>query len=207
MRKLIIISICGLLVLTSGCSFFSNDTSETENQYISLVYKSPDSKFTYQTYAITDSVLYVNGDKNERTSNSLTEKVVDLVASQMDACNYKRITDKSVKPDIIVDLSFIITTTTAIYPGYWWDWDWWYWYDWYYPIYPYYPYPMYPIASSYSSGSLVIEIVDVNQALTEDNKNVPIVWHGLVRGIIGVDHSDGDMKDAIEKCFTLIPPK
>lgn len=208
MRKKLIIPFCGLLLMAAtSCSFFNNDYDQTEEQFVSLAYKSPDADFSgYRTYVITDDILYVNGDDQERISNDLTDNVIALVAGQMNSLGYTRVADETTAPDLLVDLSYIVTTTTSIYPGYWWDWDYWYWWDWYTPIYPYYPYPMYPISTSYSAGSLIIEIVDMDQEYTA-NENVPIVWHGLVRGILGIEHTAQEREAAINQCFALIPPK
>ena len=94
-----------------------------------------------------------------------------------------------------------------MYPGYWNDWDWW-WDSFYYPWDnwdTYYPYPMPVFTSSYTTGSLIIEIANVAQVASE--ASVPIVWHGLVREILNGKHTRDELLNAITEVFTILPPK
>ena len=172
-RTILILFVTSLLV--GSCSFFNDDYHETVDQFVSVAYRSDNADFSqYETYVVADSILYVDGDKNVRKKNDLTDEVKSVIAGAMNALGYTPFiaSSASSKPDLILDLGYIVSTTTTIYPGYWWGWDYWYCYDWFYPyypydpyypggFYPYYPYPMYPMASSYSSGSLTIDIVDL----------------------------------------------
>lgn len=210
MRKYLSVLLFGVLLLSAGsCSFFVDDYGQTEQQYLSAAYKSSTADFTkYNTYTITDSILYVNSDTKERKSNELTASIINIVRSELNK-NYTEVASDAIAPDLIVDLSFLVSTTTTIYPGYWWGWnDWYYWWDdWYTPFVPYYPYPMYPISTSYSAGSLIIEIADIDSHKNSLINEIPIVWHGLVRGILGESHTASDRELAIRQCFALIPLK
>ena len=208
-------------LLVGSCSFFNDDYQETLDQFVSVAYRADDTDFSqYKTYVIADSILYVDGDKNVRKKNDLTNEVKSVVANQMNTLGYSPFipNDPTSRPDLIVDLSYIVTTTTTIYPGYWWGWDYWYYYDWFYPyypydpyypyypggFYPYYPYPMYPVASSYSTGSLTIDIVDFKNY--KKDTNPAIVWHGLVRSVLISTHSSEERAAAIKQCFEMMPP-
>ena len=208
-------------LLVGSCSFFNDDYQETLDQFVSVAYRADETDFSqYKTYVIADSILYVDGDKNVRKKNDLTNEVKSVVANQMNTLGYSPFipNDPTSRPDLIVDLSYIVTTTTTIYPGYWWGWDYWYYYDWFYPyypfdpyypyypggFYPYYPYPMYPVASSYSTGSLTIDIVDFKNY--KKDTNPAIVWHGLVRSILISTHSSEERAAAIKQCFEMMPP-
>lgn len=217
-RTILFLFVTSLLV--GSCSFWNDDYRETVDQFVSVAYKADNVDFTqYKTFAIADSILYVEGDKNVRQKNNLSEEVKAVVENEMTALGYKLFAPGKGEfstPDLIVDLAYIVNTTTVVYPGYWWDWDyWWYYYDWYPydpffpyypydPFYPYYPYPMYPMASSYSSGSLTIDIVDVKNM--GDDSNPPIVWHGLVRSILNTTHTSSERAAAIGQCFDMVPP-
>ena len=207
--------------LVGSCSFFNDDYQETLDQFVSVAYRADETDFSqYKTYVIADSILYVDGDKNVRKKNDLTNEVKSVVADQMNTLGYSPFipNDPTSRPDLIVDLSYIVTTTTTIYPGYWWGWDYWYYYDWFYPyypfdpyypyypggFYPYYPYPMYPVASSYSTGSLTIDIVDFKNY--KKDTNPAIVWHGLVRSVLISTHSSEERAAAIKQCFEMMPP-
>lgn len=196
-----------------SCSLFNTNYSETIDQFVSVAYKADDIDFAqYKTFVVADSILYVDGEKNVRKKNNLTKEVRDIVTKELTDLGYTPYEPNMAvdKPDLIVDLSYIVTTTTTIYPGYWWGWDYWYYFDWFYPyfpydpFYPYYPYPMYPMVSSYSAGSLTMEIVDIKNLQKEVNP--PIVWHGLVRSILETTHSAQERAQAIEQCFDMMPP-
>jgi hypothetical protein len=215
-RTILILFVTSLLV--GSCSFFNDDYRETIEQFVSVAYKSDNADFSqYETYVVADSILYVDGDKNVRKKNDLTDEVKSVIAGAMNALGYTPFiaSSASSKPDLILDLSYIVSTTTTIYPGYWWGWDYWYYYDWFYPyfpydpyypggFYPYYPYPMYPMVSSYSTGSLTIDMVDIKNL--QKDSNPPIVWHGLVRSILTSAHTSEERADAIAQCFDMMPP-
>jgi hypothetical protein len=210
-----------LFVLVSfvlgSCSFFNDDYQETVDQFVSVAYKADNADFSqFRTYVVADSMLYVDGDKKLRKKNELTEEVKSVISEKMNSLGYSPFDVKagSGRPDLILDLSYIVSTTTTIYPGYWWGWDYWYYYDWFYPyfpydpyypgFYPYYPYPMYPMTSSYSTGSLTIDMVDVKNL--QKDVNPPILWHALVRSVLVTTHTAQERAAAIRQCFDMMPP-
>lgn len=198
-----------LSFVVGSCSYFNDGYEETLDQFVSVAYKSPDADFSkYQTYSVSDALLYVDGEKSNRLPSTLANRLSAVVKEEMNALGYK-LSPVGVPADLLVDLVFIkntITSVTPVVPGYWWDWDWWwseyYPYD---PFFPYYPYPIYPITSSYSTGSLVIEMVDVTSV--SKNDKAPVVWHGLIRSILSNDGIKNGGEDAIAKCFEMMPPK
>ena len=123
----------------------------------------------------------------------------------MNANGYTQV-DADGNPDLLVDLAYIQKANTYMYPGYWNDWDWWWNYN-YYPWFgwgSYYPYQTWFI-TSYTTGSLVIEVADVVNVATE--QNVPVVWHGLVREILNGRHTQQELLEAVNEVFTILPPK
>ena len=207
MKKLFLLFIVAALSSTI-CTVFNEDYDETVEQFVSVAYRSADTDFSqFKTFVVADSILYVDSDKSVRKKNNLTEEVKSAVTSELTSLGYS-VAAAGQAPDMIVDLAYLVSTTTTIYPGYWWGWDYWWYYDWYYPsyypFYPYYPYPMYPVATSYSTGSLIIEIVDY--ANMSEGSNPPIVWHGLVRSILNSSHTSQERAQAIGQCFDMMPP-
>jgi hypothetical protein len=59
--------------------------------------------------------------------------------------------------------------------------------------------------SSYTTGSIVIEVADVVNVATEST--VPVVWHGLVREILNGQHTQQELVSSIDEVFTILPPK
>jgi hypothetical protein len=59
--------------------------------------------------------------------------------------------------------------------------------------------------SSYTTGSIVIEVADVVNVATEST--VPVVWHGLIREILNTNHTQQELLSAIDEVFAILPPK
>lgn len=205
-KRYFILILLSVLALNS-CDLYE-DNNETLGQITSAVIKSPDADFSqYRTFAITDSVLFVNNKDSKRTKTEFSDLIVNCVSEEFETIGYKKITEGD--PDLIIDLTYFeLRNTTVIFdPYYWWDWAWWWDYCPYYPydpFYPYYPYPMPSYYSSYTTGSLVIETVDMTRL--EKEHAVPIVWHAVVRSILGASHSKAEIKEAVDECFTILPP-
>ncbi|MCX6287581.1 MAG: DUF4136 domain-containing protein [Bacteroidetes bacterium] len=111
---------------------------------------------------------------------------------------------KSAKPDFGINVAGIKTTTTTVYyPGWYWGYPgyyptgWWgYGSGYYYPYYPTY-------YSSYSAGTLVIEMVNF-KAITPSGQ-VPVVWNAFIRGLFTNTHTNSDVTNAIDQAFTQTP--
>ena len=113
-RTILILFVTSLLV--GSCSFFNDDYQETLEQFVSVAYKSDNADFSqYETYVVADSILYVDGDKNVRKKNDLTDEVKSVIAGAMNALGYTPFiaSSASSKPDLILDLSYIVSTMTG----------------------------------------------------------------------------------------------
>ncbi len=205
--KLVKLSILAFLsVWVASCSWGPGDLDETQDQILTIAYKSPEANFAnYKTFAISDSMAVVIDGSKKRVKNEESEKVYNLIVQNLQRLGYTE-TETTQNPNLLVDLGYIQSTKTTVYPGYWSDWDWW-WetihYPWY-PWYPYYPYPMPTIVNSYTTGSLIIEMADVTRS---QQQNVPIVWHGTIRGILNGKHTEAQLVKAVNEVFTILPPK
>ena len=148
--------------------------------------------------------VVVDGQK-KRVKNETSDAIFALIAQNMNKLGYTQVLPQQ-EPDALVDLGYIQSTRTSVYPGYWSDWDWWwdyYYYPWY-PWHPYYPYPMPTVVTSYTTGTIIIEMADMNLV---KEQTVPIVWHGVVRSILNDSHTTAQLTDAINEVFTILPPK
>lgn len=191
----------------TSCNWGPGALDETQDQVLTVAYKSETADFSkFQTYAITDSLSVVYNGKKFRLRNDTTDLIIAQVVQNMDKYGYKKVSTTA-SPNLIVDVSYIQSTNTTVYPGYWNDWDWWwdsYFYPWY-SWYPYYPYNMPTVVSSYTTGSVIIEIADMAHVATESS--VPIVWHGLIRSILNGTHTQAQLLSSINEVFTILPPK
>ena len=207
MKKNLLLIICLCFFALSSCDLYE-DNYDTVGQITSVAIKSPDADFSqYKTFAITDSVLFIENEKSTRKKNELSDMVISCVAKEFESLGYMQM--NSGDADLIVDLTYFEVFNASVYydPYCYWDWAWWWDYYPYYPydpFYPYYPYPMPAYYSAYSTGSLIIETVDMTRL--ENKNSVPIVWHALVRSILSGTHTAGEVQEAINDCFTMLPP-
>ena len=203
--KLVLIAFVGALV--SACSWGPGGLDETRDQILTIAHKTDAVDFTkFSSFAITDSITVVNDGMKVRLSDATANLIIAQVVRNMNLYGYTQVQPDE-NPDLLVDLAYIQRTNTYMYPGYWSDWDWWW--DWNgYPWWgwdPYYPYQMPAFVSSYTTGSIVIEVADVVNVATEST--VPVVWHGLVREILNGSHTQQELLSSIDEVFAILPPK
>ena len=203
--KLVLIAFVGALV--SACSWGPGSLDETRDQILTIAHKTDAVDFTkFSSFAITDSITVVNDGMKVRLSDATANLIIAQVVRNMNLYGYTQVQPDE-NPDLLVDLAYIQRTNTYMYPGYWSDWDWWW--DWNgYPWWgwdPYYPYQMPAFISSYTTGSIVIEVADVVNVATEST--VPVVWHGLVREILNGSHTQQELLSSIDEVFAILPPK
>ena len=108
------------------------------------------------------------------------------------------------KADLAMQISYIVSTSyfTTYVPStpYWWGSYPGYWYPGYWGNWGYWSYP-FPVTYSYSTHSLLTEIVDMT-AETGDDKPLPVVWNSFIDGSIGNNREDADrFSRAISQSF------
>ena len=160
------------------------DTDKLDNHY--LVYTDYDSNTNFgelMTYYVPDSVLYINsGNKKEYLQGSAADAIRQEFINNMDE-HYLRVNNMA-DADIGLQLSYVASTYTfAGYTGggpwwygypYYWTPGYWggYWGGWYYP---------YPIVYSYTTGSIIGEMVNLS---VPDEKKLPVIWSTYISGIL-----------------------
>ena len=204
--KLVMTAFVGIL-LASACSWGPDGLDETQDQILTIARKTDAVDFTkFNSFAITDSITAVDNGKKVRFNDATADLIIAQVVRNMNLYGYTQVQPDE-NPDLLVDLAYIQRTNNYMYPGYWSDWDWWW--DWNgYPWWgwdPYYPYQMPAFVSSYTTGSIVIEVADVVNVATEST--VPVVWHGLIREILNTNHTQQELLSAIDEVFAILPPK
>jgi len=140
-----------------------------------------------QTYALPDSVVLITDPEgeNEEPPTVSDEDILNRIELRMNERGYLRVDPDLVDPDIFVIAERMSTTNINIWqPGYWWGWwGWWGgWPGWGVGWGPGWGWGGPPVVSSYTTGSLFIEIIDPNQASTVE-EIVPVVWFAAVNGL------------------------
>lgn len=216
-KQLLTMGTAVALVGLIGCQK-DPSTSGLRSEY--LVYTAQDTAADFaaiDTYYIPDSILLIGthavNDTGDRVSkywkdaDALT--LINTVVGEMNARGYTRILDGAARQtaDVGFQVSYIEQTTyfTGLSNPYWW-WDypyywspgyWGYWSGWYYPFAVYY---------GYTTGSLLVEMVDLKNGDTTTRK-LPILWNSYVSGLV---HGDDEINinrasEALKQAFTQSP--
>jgi len=180
-KQLILILLAGIAL--TACEK-EPDTDKLDNHY--LVYTDYDKGTNFEalmTYYVPDSILYINnGDKKEYWRGDAAEAVRMEFIENMNE-HYVRV-DNIEDADIGLQLSYVASTYTFAgygggdpwwygYPYYWTPGYWGgYWGGWYYS---------YPIIYSYTTGSIIGEMVNLS---VTDSKKLPVIWSTYISGIL-----------------------
>jgi hypothetical protein len=179
-----------LAVLISGC--YPDQIQYVDEYDMAGTMKDPDADFSsYTTFHVLDTVMHIteDGEDDPNLSRNYDEDILQLVRQNMLDLGYTELPN----PDSLnrPDLEILVQATSSdfyTYFSYWYDyWSWYPGWDWWYPGYPWYPsYPWYPgggYYSSYTTGTLIIEMLDTEVDPVQEG-HPSVVWMGLVNGLL-----------------------
>ncbi len=206
-----------VVLLPAGCRK-DPSTSSLHDEY--LVYTAYDDKASFpslDTYYLPDSILligsYTLDEAGQKVSKYWTDadalSLVNTVARELDNRGYVRQTDPELKgtADAGIQISYVQEDSYFVgyndpywwgyYPYYWTPGYWGPWGGWYYPYMVYY---------GYTTGSLLIEMVNLTDTSAADRK-LPVIWNcyitGLLHGRRTIDLKEA--ADGIEQAFDQSP--
>ncbi len=180
MRILKLLSLTAIVFLMTQCY------PEGPEYYdeLDLVYSNYDATYDFaarQTYALPDKIMKVddeliNGGSPNYVKPAYADPMLAKIEQNMQTAGWTRV-DVDENPDVLLaPVAFEVTST--VYYGYGGYWDWWY--GGYYPPYGWY-YP-YPVTTSYTTGSLVVTMLDPNDLSA--NEKMRAVWGFVVNGLL-----------------------
>ena len=181
-------SLAGLL---SGCYPDKVDYVD-EYDLAGTVYDEEADFSIFTSFHLIDTVMHITGDDEDdsRLDRENDEFILNLIRQNMLDLGYTEMAnpDPLNRPDLELLVS-AMTTDYYTYYSYWYSyWGWYSGWGWWYPGGGYYPgYPGYPgggLYYSYSTGTLVIEMLDTKAEVGEDDDRPGVVWVGLVDGIL-----------------------
>lgn len=200
-----LIGVAGSAVLLNSCAKdpVANLTDEESRIYITD-HDSTTNFSNFKTYSISDSVAVIQDGKTEMELSDVDAAYIAAVKKYMNQVGFTLVS-KTENPDLGVDVSHIIQTSTGVisYGDYWGNYGG-YWdpYYWGYPGYGYYipyAYSVYQIRQ----GALAVDILDLKNAAA--NKNINIIWTGLIRGsgILNASVADSQVKALFDQSAYL----
>ncbi len=211
-----------VIVISLASCYPNDDLSVSQTDLVMTTYYDSVDFTTIKTYYMSDTVHVVREDTSDHSLMKDNDLVISLIEQNLAAYGYTRVTDTAAPiPDVKVTAAAITIKTVTIgwwypyYPG--WGWGWGYWKkgpsstNYYYPGYPgYYPpgyWWGYPYYSSYTTGTVLMEMANPLDYIVVDGDTVtPIYWTGAVNGVLGTTSSNTARLEAgINKAFELSP--
>ena len=115
---LMLLAVSGMFMTACNKQVTDKLSSEESRIYITD-YDTTKSFSSYKTYSISDSVTFIQDDQSVKQMTASDAAYIDAVKKYMSANGYTLV-DRSATPDLGVNVSRIINTTTGIisYPDY-----------------------------------------------------------------------------------------
>ena len=181
---------------------------------LDVVYTNYDPGFNFSeqnTFAIPDSIVLIrernyvaNGNDNspETVDPVYADVILDQIRNHMVNYGWREV-DRTEDPDVIL-LVTASRMTNLFYNYDWRYWDWWHpgafnGYGMYYPGYS----PGY--ITGYRSGSLMIQMANTSNLGV--NNNVPVVWLGIVNGLLegSTENINKRVMESVDQIFEQSP--
>lgn len=204
-RKIFAIAGFFSALLLAGC--YPDGPDYAEELDVVLTYHNDTYEFgTKTTYAMPDRIVKITGNLQEGDEpvfmpDATAALILGQIEENMTSLGYQRVSLASEGADILLLPASWETTTIS----YWYDyWGWWY--GGYYPgwgwggYYPYYP----PVAvTSYTTGSLMMNLIDKTEIGASGN---PVTqWSGIINGVLTNTYNATRINTAIDKAFDQSP--
>lgn len=162
-----------------------------------IVYTAYDKEADFQskgTYAMPDQIVKITGnyqdnEEIEYINDIYAKPILANIDSNMTAYGWTKV-DKDSDPDVVILPAAWSTTYVVYWYDYWCWWDPYYCGGWWYP---------YPITSSYSSGTLILNMVDPKSE--DPNGTRKGIWIGAINGLLSGSYSQNRVNNAVNQAF------
>lgn len=188
-----------IMLLFAACEQ-TPDTDKLDNDYLVYTNYDKNANFSnFNTFYAIDSILLIS-EKSTPTywNNASSQNIINEFRENLIDCGYTEV-EIPEEADIVLQLSYVSSTYYYYdyvsgnpwwnnYPGYWN----WYGYGWYYPFY---------IPYSFSTGSIIGELVDMKNRKVDTSK-LTVVWNAYICGLLsGNSLSMSRTVDGINQAF------
>ena len=200
-RRILSLFSAAAVLLLWGC--YPQGPDYAEELDIAVATHKAEYDFTAKsTYAMPTKIVKITGNMIEGEDpafipDAAAAKILAQVDKNMTALGWTKV-DISANPDMVLLPAAWETTTIYYYYDYWY-----WWYGGYYPGWGwggYYP-PVY--YDSYSTGTLVMSLVD--KSVVGSNGNPVTQWTGAINGVLTGTYNATRLTTAIDKVFSISP--
>lgn len=183
-----ILAVALLGIAAASCQKEPSASGLNNDNLVYTAYDEGTDFASFDTYFIPDSILLIgNTDKAEYWKDADAQQLIATVVDNLDARNYTRVEDKAAA-QLGLQLSYVSRVTYYVgynypywwghYPYYWGPGYWGDWLGWYYP---------YPVLYGYRTGSLLVEMVNLEGDADAGSKQLPVVWDCFLGGLLTAD--------------------
>ena len=204
-KKIKLLAMVAAVMFMISCATYPGMDSRLAEDLVVITKYDVGTNFTqYKTFSIVDSVSVISDRDSSKILDAQAQALLNQIIGNMQARGYQKV-NRTAKPDLGINVGVVkITNVTSYYPGWYWDNGYYNPAYWGYPSYNYW-YPYYPPAvSTYSTGTVIIDMVDLKNAPAHNNK-LYIEWIALIRGLMTGYHTLQDVLDNVDQCFAQTP--
>jgi hypothetical protein len=193
-KLLLLLILSGSLILGSCTKYPAASDRVMEDLVVVTQYDTKVDFNNYQTFGITSSITKISDNDTSVIIDSEALAILNQIAENMKSRGFIE-APTGTKPDFGIQVLYFENTQVYVY-----YYDWWGYYpSWYY----YYPYsPVY--YSSYTTGLLDVQMIDLKFPNTTNNTLV-MRWNAYIRGIMDGTHSQSEILGAVDQAFAQTP--
>ena len=187
-----------LVILLAGC--YPQGPEYVEDLDVVITDYEPSYDFGAKgTYAIPDRIVkitgdVVEGDEPEFIPDVTATAILAQIEQEYDCPGMGKELPMMIDPDVLLTPAAWETTTVLYY------YDYWYW--WYGGYYPYWGWG-YPSYSTYSTGTLLMRMVDPDVLAAN---GLPVIqWAGAINGILTYSYNATRINTALDRTFAQSP--
>lgn len=187
----LIIFIAAAIVVLQSC-YPGDELTYSDTDIVATFYDKEADFSTKLTYAMPDTIYRLDDEGNPIVDVGANDQnIIDKVKDELEGYGFTEAATPAAADVIVFS---VITTTSWVSGGCYYDW----WYGWWYPYYGW----CYPVYYTYDTGTLLIAMLD-NDA-TEARTGL---WVAAMNGLLG-DSNAGTLSrvnEGIEQAFSQSP--
>ena len=197
-KKTFILATALLAAAVTACQK-EPSTSGLNRDFVVYTEHDSDARFAaYTSYFLPDSILLMGSHRDTTAywSSGGALEIIGTLASRLNQTGLRRTRTKE-EADLGIQLSFVEEATYYVgynNPYWWWDYPYYwepyywgpYWSGWYAPYQVYY---------GYTSGSLLIEMLELDR-MNDSSRKLPVIWNAFIGGLL-TDNNEMNIQQTV----------